>query len=469
MRTVRLASIALPVMCLVSSCAGDGPGDALGGASIGGGGGSSGSGGSDGGGLLGDGAGVAPPYPDGGGPSVGQDAQSDPSCPANDHTQTTFVNLAPPVGAPFDPSQGDPIPGDAGTGAPAGWTFHLVPGAICRDGSPNGLYIHQGTASKLLIYLEGGGACSSQHFCDHNPANIGQIIQGGETVAGSLFTTAGLQAPPGTGIFDLSNAANPFHDWSQVYIPYCTGDVHFGTNDAGTIPGMTTPQHFVGYRNMQRFIGRLVPTFPKVDQVVLTGASAGGFGTGLNFGMVQDAFGSVPVLALDDSGPPLGVQYVPACLQKQWRETWGLDAALPSDCEECRNPDGSGLMDIVTYWHHKYTAARVALVSSIHDEVIGLFFGAGLGNCATDDPNVLVMSNLGKPVYPPDQFYAGLEALRSEYVCTGALSTYYIGGSDANLHQHIWRDRFYQAPSGGFTIAQWTADWLSGKTEQVGP
>jgi hypothetical protein len=420
---------------------------------------------------------------------------SDPNCPANVFTQATFVDLAPPMLAPLDRSHGDPLP-DGGTGTvPSGWNFYQIDGAVCRDGSANGIYVRYTSSTKLVIYLEGGGACSSPHFCDHNPANIFQVFSGGslngESFAGSLLLQTGLQAPYTTGIFDTSNAANPFKDYNQVYVPYCTGDVHFGTNDNfmmadGILPTVMHQEHFVGYKNMQKFIGHLVPTFTNVDQVVLAGSSAGGFASGLNYGMVQDAFGSVPVTGLDDSGPPFtDVKYLPACLQKQWRDTFGFDGAFPSDCAECKASDGSGLTNVVLYYHHKYPNAKFGLVSSVHDQIIRLFFAAGSSNCQTNDPNLL--SGLGLqggdvPSYPGPLFAMGLDSIRAQFVCTGALSSYYIGtgdpdASDSNgsidtLHQHIFRDRFYQplAGAGQPTVAQWTADLVGGKpVSQVGP
>jgi hypothetical protein len=392
------------------------------------------------------------------------------SCAANaQYPQTSFVNLAPPMGAPLNRSENDAIPGDAGV-SPQGWNFYQIGGAMCRDGSPNGFYVRYTTSTKLMIYLEGGGACSSQHFCDHNPANLNQIFPGGsategQTIGGSLLTVAGLQQPYTTGIFDNTNSANPFQTWNEIYIPYCTGDVHFGTLTNVTIPGVTAPQQFVGYLNMQKFIGRIVPTFPNLDQVVLSGASAGGFAAGLNFGMVQDAFGSVPVTVLDDSGPPFSSQYLAPCLQKQWRDTWGFDAALPSDCAECTQPDGGGLTNIVYYWLHKYPRATVGLVSTVQDEVMRLFFGAGDNNCATNDPNLLALSP-----YPAAQYEQGLMDLRTTFACTGRLATYYIAGANPTYHQHIFRQAdFFGALAGNVTMAAWTSDLVNGRITQVGP
>jgi hypothetical protein len=169
------------------------------------------------------------------------DAAADASCPPNSQfSQTSFVNLAVTPGAPLDPGENDLIPGDGG-GAPAGWNFYQISGAMCRDGSPAGIYVHYGSAAKLFIYLEGGGACDSATFCSHNPANMNQSFPGGaqsqgQTIGGSIgaFSTtpqqpylptaaSGLNPAYSPGIFDFSNTANPVKDWSGVYVPYCTG------------------------------------------------------------------------------------------------------------------------------------------------------------------------------------------------------------------------------------------------------
>jgi hypothetical protein len=422
------------------------------------------------------------------------DAGVDPSCTVLQTTQTSFVNLAPPMGTALDMTESDPVPGASmGLHAPPGWNFYNIDGAMCRDGSPVGIYVRYGTVSKLMIYLEGGGACMSPHFCDHNPPNMNQVFPGGslngESFSGSLVTQSGLQAPYTDGIFDNTNASNPFQNWSQVYIPYCTGDAHFGTNPSAQLPDGINPLqtdtwHFVGYLNMQKFIGRLVPTFPGVDQVVLTGSSAGGLGAGLNFGMVQDAFGKIPVTLVDDSFPPfMGTQDITPCLQAIVRPLWGLDQSLPSDCTECSNPDG-GIANILPYWMHKYPKNKLGLVSSIHDQIIRLFLAAGQNNCMDTDPNLLsglALQGSDVPSFDGGQYDNGLNDLRNTFLCTNRVSSYLIGSADPDasdnngtidtLHEHIFRPRFYD-PLGGPgqpTLAQWMGDVVAGKIEQVGP
>ncbi|MGH7269724.1 MAG: pectin acetylesterase-family hydrolase, partial [Polyangiaceae bacterium] len=293
------------------------------------------------------------------------------------------------------------------------------------------------------------------------------------------------QVPWSTGVFDFTNSANPFMGWNQVYIPYCTGDVHFGTNDQGTVAtSVVTGGHFVGYNNTKLDIGHLVPTFPSLSRVVVTGSSAGGLGAVLNAGMIQDAFTTkVPITILDDSavGFP-DPMYMPACLQEEFRTIWGLDKAFPADCASCFSSDGSGMMNIIPYLHAKYRHAKIGLVMSIHDQIFRLFFASGAMSCATNDPNLLTTLGLqggNVPGYPGPMWEMGLDSLRTTYGCTNAFSTYYIGndvdasdgtnGTIDTLHMHIFRDRFYQQLAGGKTIAQWAQDLLDGKVEDIGP
>ena len=82
-------------------------------------------------------------------------------------------------------------------------------------------------------------------------------------------------------------------------MPYCTGDVHAGNNPQGVIDTLK-PQQFVGYVNMGLYLKRIVPTFPGMTQVLLTGVSAGGFGALANYVQVAKEFDPIPVSLLDD-------------------------------------------------------------------------------------------------------------------------------------------------------------------------
>jgi hypothetical protein len=411
-----------------------------------------------------DGGKVDPPPPakDGGAP-----VDPNPEPPAGPYTLDGFENLAPPMGEPLDPKAGTAVT----PAAPAGWVWYEIADSQCRDGSPAGFYVHFTESSNLLFYLEGGGACTSPGFCAYNPKNVNQALAGdGQTLIGSVGGAIGIRQQPGKeGVFNFSNASNPFKDWSQVYVPYCTGDVHFGTRKDVQIPGLDGKQQFVGYFNMQKFVGRIVPTFKdKVKRVVLTGASAGGFGTSLNYSMVQDAFETAQVIAVNDSGPPFPDSIEPVCMQKRWRELWGFADSFAKDCDDCKQADGGGLINISKYYEKKHPHFSLAMISSMQDEVIRSFYAPGLNNCSgfeTGDPAPAVLIS-----FPGDQYEAGLIALRKQYEPTGKFASYYINGAfNKTYHQHIWRPRFYEAAQGGVTINKFVSDFLAGKMTQVGP
>jgi hypothetical protein len=396
-----------------------------------------------------------------------------------------FVDLSPPMGAAL-PATGTTV----SPAPPTGWTWFQIDGAICRDGSPAGFYVRNGTADKLVIYLEGGGACMNGNYCSFNPSNVNQTLSGdGQGVFGTAGGAVAGRQQPGVytndtglqGIFDTTNAANPEKDWNQIYIPYCTGDVHFGTRKNAFVPGLATAQQFVGYSNMRLFMSRIVPTFKsKVSRVLFTGASAGGFGAALNFSMVQDAFGDVRVDLVDDSGPLFDDQYMPPCVQKRWRDQWGFAGSLPPDCTECASTDGGRLSKLSDFLLRKYKQSNVALVSTMQDEVIRLLFSAGLANCQnydTANPVSIVLFQADPTVYfAPQPYTDGLTVLRSSYSATGRFATYYMGGAAPNVqwHQHIFRSRFYD--NGGAnpqssveTIATFVTNFLGGNVERIGP
>jgi hypothetical protein len=399
------------------------------------------------------------------------------------NTLSGFQSLTPPMLTPLDPAANNAVM----PAPPAGWKWYPIESTFCRDGSPNGLYVRFTSSDKLLFYLEGGGACSNAAFCAFNPSNLDEVLTGtGETVLGTAGAVGPGRQQPGvytgnvlSGVFDTSKAENPFKDWNMVYVPYCTGDVHFGTNEDGSVPGTSpapvTHQKFVGYRNMQQFVGHIVPTFkPKVNRVVISGASAGSFGAALNYSMVQDAFGDVVVDALLDSGVPFTDKYMPVCMQKRWRETWGFAPALPPDCEECNQADGGNMIGLSDFLIRKHPNAWLAAVTGIEDEVMRLFFSVGVKDCSTYDTVDPVAITLGQVLDPSVLFSAadykaGLLEIRERLKTTSRFSTYYMGAPNNLVHQHVFRARFYQAAAGGKTIAQYVADWLGDQSQTVGP
>lgn len=342
------------------------------------------------------------------------------------------------------------IPGQ-GTFTPTGeplaandmeWTWVDFPDSFCRDGSTAGLGLSLNSASdKVMIFMQGGGACFDFLTCATNPANA-----------------AMQKGPQMAGVFDRSQDANPVKDWNFVFVPYCTGDVHLGTKEDGSVESVNGVQKFVGRKNLLAYLNRIVPTFPDASQVLLTGISAGGFGAAANMEIVQWAFGDIPVTAIDDSGPPMASEYLPTCLQEKWRTTWGFDDSILQDCgDDCPDPNDYSIPYSV-HVANKFPDRMGGLIETTNDSVITVFYGYGTDDCT---------GSFATPV-PAETFKMGLLDYRSRIMELGAnLGTYYVEGS---THTWLSGGAFYSQEVGGVKMVDWFRDIVEGTAAaHVGP
>ena len=169
--------------------------------------------------------------------------------------------------------------------AAAGWQ-RIVSGGDCQcaDGSQYSLYTRTANPKKVVLYLDGGGACWSAKTCAPN--------------SGNKYQTK-VEAPSGQGVFDFTNQRNPFAGYSFVYVPYCTADLHIGNATTKYAPGLTV--HHKGYVNGTAALDYLAKTFPNATDVVVIGASAGSVTAPLYAGLASDRLPDAHITAIADS------------------------------------------------------------------------------------------------------------------------------------------------------------------------
>lgn len=254
------------------------------------------------------------------------------------------------------------------------WIWVPFSDAKCGDGSPVGIGVNLTSASdKLLIYLQEGGACWDYATCYlfQTATNFGGYSE--SDFAADVADTTYLALPG--GFFDRSAAANPFKDWNWVFVPYCTGDTHSGSNVTQLkFLSTTKTAYFVGYANMSRFLYRLGATFPSASRVVLAGSSAGGFGAVVNWWQTAEAFPGVRVDMIDDSGAvmPNDVLSSSAMAEQQTQRTvWNLAATTPPGCSDC----ATALDAIYDFDSAAFPDSRGALLSYEQDSVLPSFYG----------------------------------------------------------------------------------------------
>lgn len=243
------------------------------------------------------------------------------------------------------------------------WTWVPFDDAFCANGAPTGIGANiTDKSKKVVIYLMGGGACWDNLTC--YLAKTAVNIESGYGEAQFNQDKGGLSG----SLFNRDDPKNPVRDASYFFVPYCTGDVHAGNNPEAVYGGKKTMH--VGFKNMEAYLKRIVATFPAAERVVLSGSSAGGFGAGLNWWQVQEAFGDARVDLIDDSGPPLPPPYLSDSLEGQWRAAWNLNATLPEGCTECQN-DLSGIFG---FYAQNLPKNRASLLSYTNDQVIATYF-----------------------------------------------------------------------------------------------
>ncbi|UCD85306.1 MAG: hypothetical protein JSU92_03690, partial [Deltaproteobacteria bacterium] len=174
-----------------------------------------------------------------------------------------------------------------------GWT-KIEPGGdtVCSRGTPFRFFIRKGTVNKVVVGFDGGGACWNALTC---------------SVADAIFSPEADEDASGLneGFFDFDHPDNPFGDWYLIFIPYCTGDIHWGNNTV-TYPQMDenppiTIEH-KGFVNGKAALEWLYKYFNKPEVIFVTGVSAGAYGSLLHSLYVMDHYPDSRVVYLGDCG-----------------------------------------------------------------------------------------------------------------------------------------------------------------------
>lgn len=274
----------------------------------------------------------------------------------------------PPLGTPLTfPAAGElDVDGD---GAGDGWWWVPFDGgnapeevATCGDGSTTGLAVSPGTGGDLVVFFDGGGACWSYETCASGAAvdrrfGVEEFLaEARGFVPCSLTARANL--PP-----TLAGA-------TIVFVPYCTGDVHGGDNvkEYGNVLFNET-WHHKGHANVRAYLRRLGATWPAVDRLVVAGSSAGGFGALVNYEAFRWYWPEARGYLVDDSGPALVANDIPANFRDAWFNSWRLGVATDPFCLDCRSDMSSAFTELADL----HRRDRLALVSHARDQVMQAF------------------------------------------------------------------------------------------------
>ncbi len=189
-------------------------------------------------------------------------------------------------------------------GVGASWRAVEVPSGVCSDGSPYRFYVSPGDPTKVVLDFQGGGACWDAVTCRPELRLYRRSVDPRELATAQ-------------GIYDRQNPQNPFRDWTHVFIPYCTGDLHVGQ---ATVDYGGYRVHHQGARNVQAVLEYVFKNHTLPERVFVTGCSAGAYGAVFWADAVLATYLEAQVAVCGDAGVGVTIPDFPG--YRVWRPRW---------------------------------------------------------------------------------------------------------------------------------------------------
>jgi Pectinacetylesterase len=332
--------------------------------------------------------------------------------------QTTVAGTTP---VDTTPATSSPSPATDAAPVPAGWEQVTTSGeCMCADGSPYSYWIHRADPDKVVFFLQGGGACFDVNSCAFD--------------SGIYKTTTGVGDDPTnlSGIFDFTDARNPLADYSFVFAPYCTGDVHLGTATHVYSPELTIEHK--GSINATTALAALATQFPDTAQLVVTGESAGSIPTPLYAGLAHDLLPNAEISVLADGS---GAYPDLTALNAGIGALWGTEAAIPPW------PENAGLTAAT------WSIPGLFVQANKHDPEI-IF---GRHDYAFDQ---VQQSFLGAVGIPTDDLVTLIDSNETQIEQGGVDLRSYI--APGNSHTVLGRPEFYTETVEGVPLVEWVSN-----------
>ena len=323
-----------------------------------------------------------------------------------------------------------PPPPEAAAPVSTAWST-ISPGGdtMCATGTPFRFHVREGDPDRVMIFLNGGGACWSGDLCD----------LGTQPTPYTPFAEMDSNNPELLeGAFDLSNPENPFTGWTQVFVPYCTGDSHLGGGDVDyeTSAGETITVHHRGKANVQAALDWVYENRPAPARIFVSGGSAGAIATPYYSGLVAQHYPNTEIAALADGAGGYRSPAIPGVLL-----SWGAFMGVP-DWVEFATLDlaNASVEDFFRVTAARFPQVQLARFDNVDDEV---------------QQDFLTLLGTAKPV-------RGLLAANNADLARDipSIRTFEAPGDD---HTALRFSRFYTEEAGGVKLSAWVRDLAEGR------
>jgi Pectinacetylesterase len=188
----------------------------------------------------------------------------------------------------------------------------------CADGSKFAFWERRADPTKVVLFLDGGGTCYDAKTCAFTGLGTGGEANYDWSIYGEVPAEEG-------GIFDFARADNPFRDYSFIYLPSCTGDVHLGDVTRKYSPRLTVEHN--GFVNGTAALSHLAENYPAAAQVVVVGKTNGSIAAPVYGGLASELLPDARVTVF--GGQSGHIPDDPDLNAEILGERWGAYANMP--------------------------------------------------------------------------------------------------------------------------------------------
>ncbi len=312
-----------------------------------------------------------------------------------------------------------------------GWN-RVVPGGrtLCDSGCDFSYWIRPGTVNRLIVLLDGGGACWDNLTCSLRGISFFNDIP------------EDFQPSDWGGILDLDNPENPFKDWHFVFVDYCTGDAHWGDNtyDYSAEGGAhdVIIKH-LGFVNTSAAVQCIFANYDAPEMIVVAGGSAGGYGTLLHAPHFMQHYPESKVIQLVDCGTGVA----PDGFFETVMTKWGTDRHIPDWIPEiaAMQPEDFSVPDIFIAEANFYPNQLFIQYNTAYDETQSTFYQM-MGGVETDWH---------------DLFEEQLQRIE------GSIENFRSFTAGGSLHTILDSDTFYERQTNGIRLRDWIEDLVENR------
>ena len=302
---------------------------------------------------------------------------------------------------------------------------------LCSDGSAHRFFVHPGDSERLVIEFEGGGACWNAATCASDIYTRNVAIGPDEALDQGLLQ----------GIYERDKPDNPIREWTHVYVPYCSGDVHWGLKDQ-TYEGPEGP-FTIFHRGAANAGAAVAWAFENVvapSQVLVTGCSAGGYGSIMWAPRVMSHYSGARTAHLADSAA--GV--MPETFLGVLRESWNVDALWPNHIPALASEPPDPALTVPVFYEEVAAYYPLASFSQFN---------------TTSDSTQFVFTLLAGALLTPAEWSAKLLASIAEIeASTPNFHSYTATGAE---HCIINQSTFYTREVNGVRFSDWLTNLLA--------